>query len=94
MDLVGYFFRRAFGLLKRDRTFGLIATKTIAKGDTRSGTLRKIISSGGHIYRVVKRLKWPGVAQVIVSVVHIINRFVYRLAVLQPFLPLLSKKTL
>lgn len=78
MDLVGYFFRRAFALLASGGTLGLIATKTIAKGDTRSGTLKRIVAAGGEIYRATKRLKWPGVAQVVVSVIHIIkNRAPY-----------------
>ena len=35
-DLVAHFFRRAFNLLTNRRNFGLIATNTIAQGDTRS----------------------------------------------------------
>ena len=35
-DLVAHFFRRAFDLLRRQGTFGLIATNTIGQGDTRS----------------------------------------------------------
>ena len=35
-DLVAHFFRRAFGLLRTGGTSGLIATNTIAQGDTRS----------------------------------------------------------
>ena len=35
-DLVAHFFRRAFGLLRIGGTSGLIATNTIAQGDTRS----------------------------------------------------------
>jgi len=35
-DLVAYFFRKAFSLLRRSGTFGLIGTKTISQGDTRA----------------------------------------------------------
>ena len=35
-DLVAHFFRRAFTLVRDGGTFGLIATNTIAQGDTRS----------------------------------------------------------
>ena len=73
MDYVGYFFRRTFTLLKAGGTLGLIATKTISKGDTRSGTLLPIVATGGHIYRATTRLKWPGEAQVVVSVIHILR---------------------
>ncbi|NBT27556.1 MAG: class I SAM-dependent DNA methyltransferase, partial [Actinobacteria bacterium] len=38
-DLVAHFFRRAFGLIRGGGTFGLIATNTIAQGDTRAGGL-------------------------------------------------------
>ena len=41
-DLVAHFFRRAFDLLRDDGTFGLIATNTIAQGDTRATGLRWI----------------------------------------------------
>ncbi len=71
MDLVGYFFRRAFDCLHSGSAMGLIATKTIAKGDTRAGSLRYIVNDGGRIYSATRRLKWPGTAQVVVSVVHI-----------------------
>ena len=70
-DLVAHFFRRAFGLLRDGGTFGLIATNTIGQGDTRSTGLRRICHDGGEIYRVQRRLKWPGDAAVVVSVIHI-----------------------
>ncbi|MFO1431496.1 MAG: DNA methyltransferase [Candidatus Competibacteraceae bacterium] len=70
-DLVAHFFRRAFTLLRRDGCFGLIATNTIGQGDTRSTGLRWICTHDGVIYRARKRLKWPGVAAVVVSVVHV-----------------------
>jgi hypothetical protein len=41
-DLVAFFFRRAFEILREGGTFGLIATNTIAQGDTRSTGLRWI----------------------------------------------------
>jgi hypothetical protein len=70
-DLVAHFFRRSFTLLRGDGCFGLIATNTIGQGDTRSTGLRWICLNGGTIYRAVKRLKWPGEAAVVVSVVHV-----------------------
>ncbi len=70
-DLVAHFFRRAFDILRRNGTFGLIATNTIAQGDTRSTGLRFICENGGIIYNAQKRLKWPGLAAVVVSVVHL-----------------------
>ena len=70
-DLVAHFYRRAFNLLRNGGTFGLIATNTIAQGDTRSSGLRWLCEHGGEIYRATKRVQWPGDAAVIVSVLHI-----------------------
>lgn len=68
-DLVAYFFRRAFASLSISGAAGLIATQTIAKGDTRVSSLR-IISAQGAIYDAVKRMPWPGEAAVIVSLIY------------------------
>ena len=70
-DQVAHFFRRAFDLLRRDGAFGLIATNTIAQGDTRSTGLRWICEHGGEIYDARRRVKWPGLAAVVVSVLHV-----------------------
>jgi N-6 DNA Methylase len=69
-DLVAHFFRRAITLLRQNGCFGLIATNTIGQGDTRSTGLRWICENEGTIYRATKRLKWPGEAAVVVSVIH------------------------
>ncbi len=70
-DLVAHFFRRAFNLLRENGAFGLIATNTIAQGDTRATGLRYICQHGGEIYQAGRRVQWPGLAAVIVSVVHV-----------------------
>ena len=70
-DLAAHFFRRAFRLLREDGCMGLIATNTIAQGDTRFTGLRWICKSNGAIYSAKKRLKWPGEVSVVVSIVHI-----------------------
>jgi len=72
-DLVSHFFLSAFHLLREGGSFGLIATNTIGQGDTRATGLTKIISEGGAITRATRRLKWPGEAAVVVSVVHIVK---------------------
>ena len=72
-DLVAHFFRRCFQLLQPGGSLGLIATNTIAQGDTRSTGLRWICQNGGTIYSARKRYKWPGVAAVVVSVVHLLK---------------------
>ena len=70
-DLVAHFFRRAFDLLKPAGAFGLIATNTIGQGDTRSTGLRWICIHSGTIFNARRRYKWPGMAAVIVSVIHV-----------------------
>ena len=70
-DLVAHFFRRAFNIIRQDGAFGLIATNTIGQGDTRSSGLRWICQHGGDIFAVTKRVKWPGLAAVVVSVLHV-----------------------
>lgn len=72
-DLVAFFFRRSFELLREYGTMGLIATNTIAQGDTRSTGLRFICNNGGVIYNATRRYKWPGLAAVVVSLVHIMK---------------------
>jgi hypothetical protein len=70
-DLVAHFFRRGFTLIREEGALGLIATNTIAQGDTRSTGLRFICNNGGMIYNAKRRYKWPGMAAVVVSLVHI-----------------------
>jgi hypothetical protein len=70
-DYVAYFFRRAYFLCREQGTIGLIATNTIAQGDTRESGLRWIVENRGTIYRAIKRLRWPGDATIVVSTVHI-----------------------
>jgi len=70
-DLVAHFFCRAFEKLCRDGCFGLIATKTIRQGDTRTSSLLPIRRAGGSIFAATRRVRWPGQAAVVVSVVHV-----------------------
>lgn len=70
-DIAAYFFRRAFDLVRNGGALGLIATNTISQGDTRKGGLAWIRNHGGWIFRVVRRVQWPGEATVIVSTIGI-----------------------
>jgi hypothetical protein len=73
VDLCGHFFSRAFSLLRDGGALGLVATNSISQGATREGAILPILRSDGHIYRARRRLRWPGDAAVIVSVVHILK---------------------
>ena len=70
-DLMAHFFRRAFDLIQENGTSSLIATNTIAQGDTRRSGLRFIGMNRGDIFKAEKRIRWPGVAAVVVSVVSV-----------------------
>jgi hypothetical protein len=69
-DLVAHFFRRAATLLGDNGAFGLIATNTIAQGDTRNTALTILVRKGWRVYDATSSLPWPGAAAVVVSIVH------------------------
>lgn len=71
IELVGYFFRRIFTIIKTGGFQALIATNTIAQGDAREGGLDVILSQGGSINFAVRSMKWPGLAAVEVSLLSI-----------------------
>ncbi|MBW4705182.1 Eco57I restriction-modification methylase domain-containing protein [Micromonospora sp. RL09-050-HVF-A] len=58
-DLVAYFLLRAVELLRPSGTLGLIATNTIAQGDTRQVGLERIAANGFTITRAVQSAPWP-----------------------------------
>lgn len=58
-DLVAYFFLLATEL---STSLGLLATNTIAQGDTSEVGLAKIIDHGWSIYRATSSIPWPGEA--------------------------------
>lgn len=69
VDLVTYFFRRIYEIIKDGAFQSLIATNTIAQGGAREGGLEIIVSKGGSINHAVKSMRWPGLAAVEVSLV-------------------------
>ena len=58
-DLVAYFFLRALSLLRPTGTLGLIATNTVAQGDTREVGLDQMVGQGFTITRSIQSKKWP-----------------------------------
>ena len=70
-DLVGYFFRRIFSLIRENGFQSLISTNTIGQGDTRKVGLEHIISQTGTINYAIRSMGWPGLAAVEVAQVAI-----------------------
>ncbi len=61
-DLSAYFFLRAGALLREGGCLGMLATNTIAQGDTREVGLDRMTAEGYSIYRAVRSRPWPGAA--------------------------------
>ncbi|NJO82787.1 MAG: hypothetical protein HC828_08135 [Blastochloris sp.] len=70
-DLCAYFFLRMGNALQKTGQFGLIATNTIAQGDTREVGLDQLIDTGFTIPRAVPSRPWPGLASVEVAHVYV-----------------------
>lgn len=71
VDLVTYFFRRIFTIIKPKGFQSLISTNTIAQGNAREDGLDVIVKQGGTINHAIKSMKWPGIAAVDVSLITI-----------------------
>ncbi|MGE4029912.1 MAG: restriction endonuclease [Thermoleophilia bacterium] len=61
-DLCAYFFLRGAGLLAADGSLALLATNTIAQGDTREVGLAQLLDDGSVVVRAEPSRPWPGVA--------------------------------
>ncbi len=59
-DLVAYFYLRASQLLRPSGGFGLIATNTVAQGDTREVGLDQLADCGWTVHRAIASEPWPG----------------------------------
>jgi len=68
-DLCTYFFLRAFHLLRSSAGFGLLATNTIAQGDSRMVGLDCLLAHDGIVNRAIPTMRWPGTASLDVAVV-------------------------
>ncbi|ETR77866.1 hypothetical protein X566_09530 [Afipia sp. P52-10] len=70
-DLVVHFFRRTWSHLREGGGFGLLATNSVAEGDTRQSGLEWMLRDGAVIYGAYPNEAWPGKAAVITSRVHV-----------------------
>jgi len=73
-DYSAFFFLRAYANLRSNGALGLIATNTIAQGDTRRTGLDVIVERGGIIFKATNNQPWPGQAAVSVNIVHTARR--------------------
>lgn len=75
-DLVAHFFRRCWELLGTSGVMGLVASNTVAQGDTRETGLRYLIGQNALIFSATSSMQWGALARtsdanVAVSIVHI-----------------------
>ncbi len=66
-DLCSYFFLQAGRLIRTGGMIGMLATNTIAQGDTRQVGLDQLTQDGFVIPRAVSSRKWPGSANLEVA---------------------------
>jgi hypothetical protein len=70
-ELVVFFLRRIFSLLRPSGFTAFITTNSIKDGDVRKDGLEQVIVASGSINMAVRGIKWPGVANLVVSLVSI-----------------------
>lgn len=73
-DLVTYFLRKNYSLIKVDSFIAIITTNSISEGDTRIVGLQQILDEGGQINFGIKSTKWPGDAAVFVALISILKK--------------------
>jgi hypothetical protein len=66
-DLVAYFIRRAIDVLGESGAAGLLATNTVAEGDTLDVGLAPLLAGSVAIVRAVRSVPWPGDAALEIS---------------------------
>jgi hypothetical protein len=72
-DLISYFFRRNFEIIKTNSFFSVITTNSVYQGDSRESSLDIIYGNKGHINFAKRSIKWPGQAKLIVSLISILK---------------------
>lgn len=66
-DLVVYFVRRIYDLMRPGGFMAIITTNSIKDGDVRADGLEVVMRQGGNIVFAVSGTRWPGVANLFVS---------------------------
>ncbi len=70
-DLVVYFLRRIHDLIRDGGFTAIITTNSIIDGDVRKDSLEQIVAKGGQINMAVRGVRWPGAANLVVSLLAI-----------------------
>ena len=70
-DLVVYFTRRLFALVRPQGFCSFLTTNSIKDGDNRRGGLDVVLRDRGEITMAVRGIKWPGRANLVVSLLAI-----------------------
>ena len=66
-ELVVYFLRRIHGLLRDGGFTAIITTNSIVDGNVRKDGLEQIVAAGAQINMAIRGMKWPGAANLVVS---------------------------
>ena len=66
-ELVVYFLRRIHGLLRDGGFTAIITTNSIVDGDVRKDGLEQVLAAGAQINMAVRGMRWPGTANLVVS---------------------------
>ncbi len=66
-DLVVYFLRRIYDLLRPGGFVALITTNSIKDGDVRTDGLEQLAKQGGNLTFAISSTRWPGIANLFVS---------------------------
>ena len=66
-ELVVYFLRRIHGLLREGGFTAIITTNSVVDGNVRKDGLDQVVAAGAQINMAVRGMKWPGIANLVVS---------------------------
>lgn len=66
-ELVVYFLRRNFELIREGGFSAILTTNSIIDGDVRKDGLEQVVTSGGNINMAVRNMRWTGAANITVS---------------------------
>lgn len=70
-DLVAYFIRRIHSLVKSSGFMSIVSTSSMCQGDSRRYGIEEVLRDHGRIVFAIRTMKWPGRAQLEVSLISI-----------------------